>query len=515
MTPTRYADGVPKLQSRRPLASIYIRLSGAADEANTSREGMEEDARGVVANLGADVYAVHYDDGISGSVRDRPEFLAWLDDARSGTAQILVPYHGDRITREGVNAAAMVLDVIEGKDPATGAVVRPPVRFVSVDDGLDSERDAESFRWRFVIAAEVGRAELHRIKQRALARRRRLRAKGRVQGGRRGWPFRAVPRDDGKGMRYEPIPAHADAIRWTLEHLRAKGTKGDIVREWVRRGLKPKGTKKAEKEGRETYWHMTPITRILSNPNIYGAQMHGDDVIRNEDGTARIDEQQAILTYTEYRELQHLLGLRATRRNRPDPDTEALVDFFYCSSCDRVMYPHRPAAGRTWTYRCRGGVGVCPNPVSVVMTWAEPFVVREFRERLGDLPIDPGGWEPDVYTPDPAVVATLTEAIQAADERLKEDLEDEEALKVVRQRRDLRARLATIQDAAAESSAEAVIQYRETPPGQTYWEAFLAAPTIREKGDLVALAFNGKVTVHPGRPGYWDPKRLVWDGDDD
>lgn len=67
------------------------------------------DVRAVADRLGYDVYAEHRDNGVSGAVRDRPEFTAWLNDARRGDVDALLTYHADRLTREGVNAAALVL----------------------------------------------------------------------------------------------------------------------------------------------------------------------------------------------------------------------------------------------------------------------------------------------------------------------------------------------------------------------------------------------------------------------
>ncbi|WP_132197142.1 recombinase family protein [Kribbella orskensis] len=62
----------------------------------------------------------HVDDGLTGALRNRPEFIAWLDDARECRASTLIAWHVDRMTREGVNVAAAILDVAEGKDPETG-----------------------------------------------------------------------------------------------------------------------------------------------------------------------------------------------------------------------------------------------------------------------------------------------------------------------------------------------------------------------------------------------------------
>jgi hypothetical protein len=131
------------------------------------------------------------------------------------------------LTREGVNAAALVLDAIEGKDPTTGAVVRPPVRLVSVD-GLDSERDRESFRWRFVIAAEVARAERERIKARNIATRQRLSQAGRFTGGSIPYGTHVVTRDGRKYLEVEPI--EADRLRQAASRL----IRGDSMRSVLR-----------------------------------------------------------------------------------------------------------------------------------------------------------------------------------------------------------------------------------------------------------------------------------------
>src|SRR5262245_51068080 len=111
-------------------ASIYVRLSKAASDSNLSRDGMLGDCRALADREGLAVVSEHVDDGFSGAIRNRPGFLAWLDDARSGRADTLLTYHADRLSREGIAVAGRVLDVIEGKDSETGEIVRPPVRLL-------------------------------------------------------------------------------------------------------------------------------------------------------------------------------------------------------------------------------------------------------------------------------------------------------------------------------------------------------------------------------------------------
>jgi hypothetical protein len=122
-----------------------VRLSREADAENLSKDGMIADCRAVADREGLDVIAVHVDDGISGAVRNRPAFLAWLADVREGRADTLISWHADRMTREGVNVAAMILDVVEGKDDVTGKVIRPAVRLLDTK-GLDSQGDEDPHR---------------------------------------------------------------------------------------------------------------------------------------------------------------------------------------------------------------------------------------------------------------------------------------------------------------------------------------------------------------------------------
>ena len=228
-------------------ASGYVRLSKVAGLTNLSLEGMVQEVRDTAAREGLDLLEVHVDDGISGAVRDRPEFLAWLADGSSGRASVLLAHHADRLTREGVNAAAMVLDVVEGKDPVTGRVVADPVRFVDCY-GLDSERDVEAFRWRFVIAAEIGRGERERMKERNIRTKRRLAEAGRFAGGAVPFGARVVEREEGKFLEQDPGEAafleeaagrllRGDSLRSVCRWANVEGWRTRRGKEWERSSL--------------------------------------------------------------------------------------------------------------------------------------------------------------------------------------------------------------------------------------------------------------------------------------
>lgn len=164
----------------RNRVSLYVRLSRAADETNASLEGMISELRELCVKQGLQEVALHVDDGLSGGFRDRPEFQEWVSDARQERADVLMTPHVDRLTREGLNVAASLLDVVEGKDSLTGRVVHRPVRLLDAR-GIDSN-DGDAFRFRFVLQAEVARSERERMRDRSRSSVRRLRRKGRWPG---------------------------------------------------------------------------------------------------------------------------------------------------------------------------------------------------------------------------------------------------------------------------------------------------------------------------------------------
>lgn len=351
-------------------ASLYVRLSRQAKGSNLSLEGMIDDCHKLAASLGLDVYAVHVDNGTSGAIRNRPEFLAWLADARKGHVGTLIASHSDRLTREGVNAAAMVLDVVEGKDSTTGALVRSPARLVTVD-GLDSERDVEAFRWRFVIAAEVARAERERIKERNIATKQRLATSKRFPGG--AIPFgcqvveRPDPTDGGKVGKYLERN-EAEAV--VLEEVAARLLRGDSLRQcvfWLNR--------EGHRTRRGFEWQRTTlINTLLSDPS-----------------------REHVFNAATHRALSERLQPKrhgVTKHNGGRPAAHLLVSGLgCCGGCggnlttaggrpkgDGTNYPTRYVCLR------QGQNGTCPGGATIGAKACDDEVERRFLERFGDEP---------------------------------------------------------------------------------------------------------------------------------
>jgi DNA invertase Pin-like site-specific DNA recombinase len=331
-----------------PSASLYVRLSREANRTNLSLGGMLDDVRALADRLGYDVHATHVDNGVSGSIRDRPEFLAWLHDARSGAVDALLTYHADRISREGINAGALVLDTVEGKDPVSGKVVRDPVRLVDCH-GLDSD-DSDAFRWRFVIAAEVARSERERIRSRSLQRSRRLAEAGRWNGGAPGFGCRAVPNPDGAGKVIEPDPVTAPVLREAAERV-LRGDSILSVAKWLNReGWKP---------ARAAEWRRSSVRAALLSR---AAREHVLD-LATADAVREIIEANV-----------HPTGGRPARL--------LLHGLAACASCGRIMAPR---SGRGYVCVAESSGELCPAPVSISSGPVDAYVEAEYLRTFGRL----------------------------------------------------------------------------------------------------------------------------------
>jgi site-specific DNA recombinase len=423
----------------QPRASLYVRLSKEAGETNLSLPGMMADLRDLAEKLGYAVHAEHADHGISGAVRDRPEFLAWLDEARTGTVDALLTYHADRLTREGVNAAAMVLDVLEGKDPTTGKVVRTPVRLVS-HDGLDSERDAESFRWRFVIAAEVARAERERIKARNSRTQARLREAGRYRGGTVPFGTRVTERDGGKYLTTDE--AEAAILREVASNLLGGASFRSEVRRLNAAGIRTR---------RGVEWDRSSLRNTLTS-------------------TATREH---VLDRPTFRALSERMSTGPGTAPRGGRPVAALLSggLARCGGCGGPMTTRR---SRTlpWRYVCRAQAEgtTCPAPVSIDGEALDAHVAQEYLATYGDHK----ELRTRVLVPEDADLEAAEQDAEDAERRLMAEMTAEafEEAQAARARRDaLRAR----------PTGRRMVTFEET--GKTYADVWHAA-----EGDTAARA---------------------------
>jgi DNA invertase Pin-like site-specific DNA recombinase len=487
------------MTQRRKRASLYARLSVAADAENLSLEGMIDDMRALCAREGLEVLEpIHVDDGKSGGYRDRDEFQAWLDDARFGRCEVLVNPVTDRLTREGLNVAASILDVVEGKDPATGRPSHKPVRLLDTN-GLDSLH-GDAFRFRFVIQAEVGRAERERIRERSRNRARRLRRAGRWAGGTPPFGYRPVPNtvldEEGKprGWILEIEPTEAKYIREAAEALLK--SEPDPLNRVVRRlnhaGVKPRRAKE---------WSRVTLAKVLTGDHIMGRAVENGRPMRDDEGNY-ITPWPAVLTVAQVSAVRAALAPDPSARysggRRP---VRLLSGLMTCPGCRSVLRVFRrksrtknpaPVIG----YRCdtRGQGGVCPSPVTVTAEPVEAYVTDLYLSTVGHMPM---------YRERTIVSGVDELAIVEAD--IKETLAD----MATQADADTFARLQRLQARREELSAvEPDSRTEMIPTGQTMAE-FWADAMVDDRRELLDQAFE-ELTVLPGKrgPKGFDPARL-------
>lgn len=455
-------------------ASIYLRLSKQAGDRNVSRQGMLDDCRELAARHGLTVVGEHVDNGKSGAIRDRPEFRAWLADATSGRAGVLLTWHADRLTREGVNAAARVLDVIEGKDERTGAV--DPTRRVRFLDchGLDS-RDEDAFRWRFVIAAEVARGERDRIQRRNKAAAQRLAEQGRYTGGPPPFGTRAVDNPDGAGkvlaLDEDEAAVMHDAAAWIL--------RGDSVRSVAAR-LNNAG----HRTRRGNLWRRSGLILTLTS-----------------EASKRF-----VFTPTESRALADALKPEPNPRKRETKARTSLLSrgMMVCAGCGSPMHAGRDRGNLRYLCGNASVAGSCPSNTSISGR-VDAYVEGEFLSRFGRL----AHYEPRVVIVGGEDLDDAEREHEAAEDALRADLSDENVA---------RARAARERVTEARSQP----QRRETtlvPTGRTIGETWQESDWDL-RAALLWDALAGPIVVHPGsnRRGSLEPewdKRLTvsWRGD--
>lgn len=471
------------------VTAIYARLSSASEESVSIARQVAE-CQTEADRRGWKVAVVATDDGVSATKNRPDERPGWRQvAARFDDLDAVLFWKSDRLTRR----VSHFYEVI-------GQAEKHGVALVSVTErDLDlSTATGRAFAGLLQIFAEF---EAEQISARIRSARVHHLRQGRVVGGQRPWPFEAVPRPDGPGVVWRPVPERAEAVRWAVDGLiSGELSPYAIAREWDRRGLPPK------KGGSQ--WNHASVRLLLRNPALYGARIVGNDVLRDEDGAQRIDPGQAIIDRATWRQLQDAMKRRSVSRgSTPSAERALLYGVLVCDACDAPMYARRLASGNPPpSYVC--GNRACPaGQVSINLRMLDEYITRHYLE----------SWS---WVPETREVVERVSANEAEVAELRDDLEDVQtaldvtdddaaALKLIRRRRELRERLAAVQDAA-----ETVI--RHEPTGRTVAEAWAAATDEDEKRRLLAASY-GQIRIKKGVRGRrgLDEGRVVILGPED
>ncbi|MDG4801693.1 recombinase family protein [Micromonospora sp. WMMD980] len=490
----------PALGRARLRASLYVRLSKSADDANTSLENMIKECRELVAREGFEEVALHVDDGISGGVRDRPEFIAWLNDARHGRADVLVAHHVDRMTREGLNVAAMILDVQEGKDHATGRQIHAPVRLMDTK-GIDSNNGV-AFRILFLIKAETAREERQRIKERQAGRATRLRLAGRWPGGEVPFGYQIVEAADGKGKTLALLNKEVDALEGCASRILDGHTLSRTVRWMNTHGVRPR---------RAPEWSRVTLRQALTGDHILGRVTIGGVVQRDAKG-------RALTPFPAALDLPTVVELRKALDPSPDPrkrtgrkPARLASRLIECSGCGhlltvaRTKTAYRPA-GRPEevrryemvAYRCqRKAEGkLCDRPVLVSALPFEAHLEARFKADFGHSPMV----ERRVIVADDGALTALEDDVAAVLASLAQSATPENFARL----QALQAERDTLAAAPREPDVRKVLL------GHTLSEEWDLRDTEGRR-ELLAEAYAALI-LKPGKRGgrgHFDPARLV------
>lgn len=468
-----------------------MRLSVKAGETNASLEGMIKELRELCAREGLREIALHVDNGLSGGFRDRKEFQDWLSDARQQRADVLATFHVDRLTREGLNVAASLLDVVEGKDPATGRFAHHPVRLLDAR-GIDSAH-GDSFRFRFVLQAEVARSERERMRDRSRSSVRRLRMAHRWPGGGSPFGYRAVDNPNGPGQALDIEPAEAAILRDAAEWILAGDNLTRVCRRLNHEGRKPRRAKE---------WSRVALKRALTGDAVLGRITVNGALLLDEKGHIEAPYPPVIATAQS----AALRALLATDPSRPKATgrypARLLSGLLYCHGCPQKLTVAQ-RGGRV-IYRChtRSQGGVCERGVSIAAEMLEEYVKAEYLQGAGHL----RHLREEVSISNAEELSMVEADIAHAVRELGQSATADGFAKLQK----LQARRAELTATAPERLVSLV------DTGTTIAEAFEGA-MIDDQRDMLAAAFE-EIVILPGRrgPKMLDPARVVirWAAED-
>ena len=451
-------------------ASLYLRLSREAGEAQTGLRSQEADLRALAAEHSLTVAAVHVDDGLSGDKRNRAAYRAWLADGRAG--HVLLAYHLDRVSRGGLAGIAEFLDVIDGRD---GDRRTTGTRFLSFSDRLDS--DSPDWVIRVSVMAGLAQAERQRIAERARRAHKQRKAEGRYSGGVPPYGLRVAPNPAGAGKVLEPDPEEAAFVREAARRVLSGESLGRVARWLTAHGAQPR---------RAAAWSRVTVRQMLTGPAA------------------------ALLTDAERAMLTDVLRPRGSR---PFPaatgwGSRMLTGVLVCAGCGTPLRVSQ-TVGRV-TYRCASpaaatGQRLCGSPVSC---WAEPV------EALVSSRFLASDWAGLPET----VTVRLADETAAERVAVAERVRELQASAMAARGAERAALLGELEaaegraDALAAAPVTRLAVLRET--GRTLGEAWEAG-SAEDRRELLAGTV-GRLTLAPARDrvaarrsGGFDPERLL------
>lgn len=461
---------------------MYARLSVTTEESVSIGRQLEAGRKYADAR-GWEVVLEAVDDGVSATKNKPEDRVGWrqvLDHPDPFDAVIV--WKVDRLARR-------VLDFLH----ADAALQERGAGLVAVEDPIDmTTPQGRAFA---TMLAVFGEMEAAAISARVTAARRAIVQAGRRAGGRPPFGWMNVPNPEGPGYVLGKDPDRIGIVEELAVRAMAGESLYSLARWLEAEGIAPRARGQRKDPER---WHDSSVETILRAPSLAGMTPYRGDVLRDTDGLPIVQEDVAILSTGERRQLLAALDARKMPGSRPNSPTVGLLSgIAKCGTCGWPM--HRATAAKRFPYyRCARRD--CDRKAGISRPSLEAYVVEQFLRVAGRLEVvrrevdeAPGAEQlADVEAAIAETVAAMADDdadVAALSERLV-------ALKAARTR--------------ARADAEASPDVRLVPTGRTFRDAWDATDDVGVRRDLLATAIDG-VYVDPsqvrGGPKI-DPTRI-------
>ena len=338
--------------------SLLLRISVDSAESTSIERQRAELLKVFNPDNGYTVVAEHVERGVSGAKRDRAALQAWMDDARTGRADVLAAYHFDRVSRDGFRAVADLKDALED----SGA------RYQSIADGLDSSNP--TFDLQIGFTASLAAAERKRISERVTARQqddifnRHLWTKPA--------PYGYTKTGDGRLKQNKTTAPH---LRRMFKDFLAGESLRAIATSLNERGIPaPRGGK----------WGVSSVRHILSSPSSAAVLHHDGEIVRDDQGHIVFVADKPVIPFDQHRDaVARLSEQHKPRGRRPNAPRYPLSGMMRCTACGGSFVVQNRKGGRRASLRCSGrGAGACTDSRFIIADDLLAEVVGRVTRRL-------------------------------------------------------------------------------------------------------------------------------------
>jgi len=355
---------MPAARNAQPITdtwdAFYCRLSRDDDSEGDSnsiahqKQILEKYGR----DHGIENYRFYVDDGYSGTNFNRPGFKEMLADIEAGHIKTVLVKDMSRFGRNYLEVG-MYTEIMF---PEKG------IRFIAINDGVDSERDDNDFTpFRNIINEWYAKDTSRKITA-------VLHAKG-MSGKRLASqaPYGYVIGEDGKLIRDEET---APVVQMIFQLCAEGNGPGTIARMLKERGIATPGTIEFRRTGRTRFYHAddpygwtsASVAQLLGRKEYLGCTVNFKTVkksYKNKNSVLNKQENQAVFEGTHEplidTELWNVVQKNREQRHRPTRlgKPALFAGVLFCADCGSRMVIHRITTGNTKgksyspSYRCR------------------------------------------------------------------------------------------------------------------------------------------------------------------